>query len=268
MDPTPQTTDGPVIPFVPGRTEVPQGLGYDGEHGEFVFTFYDSADPRTGVIVFADEEGATTARVGLRGLDHYGGVTVTGGRAYVCGRGRVQVHDTRALRRGVAEPRATVKVRASSTATSHRGSLYLSRFRVSDPGAVWRYDLVDGRPVETGERLVAPPRTQGLSFDEGGNAWFSRSWGRAVRSTLTRVSAADLARDGGWTADNGRDLSLPPMAEGSVIVDGRLHQLYESGAAPYRRYARAHHVRSMVLGRLRPRENLSVHDLLGEVLGE
>lgn len=254
-------SDGPLIPFAPGRMEVPQGLGYDAEHRELVVTFYDSTDPRVGTIAFVDEEGATTVRVRLRGLDHYGGVTVTGGRTYVCGRGRVQVHDTRVLRRGVAQPLATVRVRASSTVTSSRGSLYLSRFHVSDPGVVWRYDLVDGRPVETGERFVAPPRTQGLSVDEGGNAWFSRSWGRAAPSTLTRVPAEAFAEDGGWTTDNGRDTSLPPMAEGSVIVDGRLHQLYESGAAPYRRHAPPHHLRSLVLGRLDPRERLTVHDL-------
>lgn len=267
MDRSPATTDGSVIPFATGRTEVPQGIGYDAAHDEFVFTFYDSTDPRVGVIVFAGDEGAT-ARVTLRGLDHYGGVTVSGGRTYVSGRGRVQVHDTETLRGGAAEPLATVKVRASSTVTSWRGSLYVSKFHVSDPGAVWRYDLVEGRPVDAGERLVAPPRTQGLSFDEGGHAWFSRSWGRASRSTLTRVAAGDLARDGGWTPDNGRDLPLPPMAEGSVIVDGRLHQLYESGAAPYRRHSRPHHVRSLVRGRLVPREHLSVHELVEDLLGE
>lgn len=268
MDQTAPPADGPVVPFVPGYTEVPQGLGYDAEHEEFVFTFYDSADPRTGVIAFADEEGRTAARVTLRGLDHYGGVTLTGGRTYVSGRGRVQVHDTATLRRGIAAPIATVKVRASSTVTSHAGSLFVSKFHVSDPGTVWRYDLVDGRPVDTGERLVAPPRTQGLSFDEGGHAWFTRSWGRTARSTLTRVSAAALAEDAGWTPDNGRDITLPPMAEGSVVVAGRLHQLYESAAAPYRRHARPHHVRRLVLGRLEPRERLTVHDLVEDLLGE
>lgn len=268
MDATSQMIDGSVIPFVPGWTEVPQGLGRDREHDEFVFTFYDSADARVGVVVFADAQGRVTSRVTLRGLDHYGGVTVTGGRTYVSGRGRVQVHDTETLRRGIAEPLATVKVRASSTVTSFRGSLFVSRFHVSDPGVVWRYDLVDGRPVDTGERLTAPPRTQGLSFDEGGNAWFSRSWGRTARSTLTRVAAIDLERDGGWTAGNGRDISLPPMAEGSVIVDGRLHQLYESGSAGYRRHTRPHHVRRLFLGRLEPREHLTMHDVIEDILRE
>ncbi len=267
MDGTSRMTDGRAIPFVPGFTEVPQGIGYDAEHEEFVYSFYDSADPRVGILVMDGEDGVT-ARVTLRGLDHYGGVTVTGGRTYVSGRGRVQVHDTDALRRGTAEPVATVTVRASSTVTSWRGSLYVSRFHVSDPGVVWRYALERGRPVETGESLVAPPRTQGLSFDEGGHAWFSRSWGRASPSTLTRVAAADLARDGGWTPATGQDLSLPPMAEGSVIVDGRLHQLYESGAAPYRRHARPHHVRSLLRGRLAPRELLTVHELVRVRPGE
>lgn len=267
MDRIPAMTDGTLIPFVTGHTEVPQGIGYVEERDEFVFTFYDSADPHRGVIVFAGEDG-TTARVSLRGLDHYGGVTVTGGRTYVSGRGRLQVHDTETLRGGVAEPLATVKVRASSTVTSWRGSLYVSKFHVSDPGLVWRYDLNDGRPVDTGEQLFAPPRTQGLSFDDGGTAWFSRSWGRAARSTLTRVDADDLARDGGWTADNGHDIALPPMAEGSVIVGGRLHQLYESGAAPYRRHARHHHVRSLLLGSLVPREHLSVHEVVEDLRGE
>lgn len=261
MDGTSLIADGRAIPFATGHAEVPQGIGYDADHDEFVFTFYDAADPRVGIIVFAGEAG-TTARVTLRGLDHYGGVTVTDGRTYVSGRGRVQVHDTETLRRGVAQPEATVRVRASSTVTSWRSSLYLSKFHVSDPGTVWRYDLEGGRPVETGERLVAPPRTQGLSFDDRGDAWFSRSWGRAAPSTLTRVAADDLARDGGWTPTNGRDATLPPMAEGSVIVDGRLHQLYESGAAPYRRYARAHHVRSLLGRRLVPREQLTVHELV------
>lgn len=261
MDLTPQPADGPLIPFAPGWAEVPQGLGYDEEHEEFVVTFYDAADPRVGIIAFAGRDGQTRSRVTLRGLDHYGGVTTVGGRTYVSGRGRLQVHDTAALRRGLAEPLRTVRVRAASTVTSYRGSLHVARFRVDGPGTVWRYDLVDGHPVDTGEQLVAPPRTQGLSFDDDGHAWFSRSWGRATPSTLTRVSADDLAADGGWTPDNGADVPLPPMAEGSVIVDGRLHQLYESGALPYRRHRRAHRVLSWVRGPLRPRDRFTVHDV-------
>lgn len=263
MDRVPEPTPGPLIPFAAGHEEVPQGLGYDADHDEFVLTFYSAADGRVGSVVFADREGRVTARAPLRGLDHYGGVTVTGRRTVVSGRGRLQVHDTATLRRGTSEPLATVRVRASSTVTAHRGDLYVSRFRAEGPGATWRYAVVDGRPVETGERFVAPPRTQGLSFDEEGGAWFSRSWGRSASSTLTRVSAADLAADGGWTSTNGVDLPLPPMAEGSVIVDGSLYQLYESGAAIYRRYRWPHHVRRLLDGPLRPRDRLTVHPLGG-----
>ena len=92
----------------------------------------------------------------LRGLDHCGGLAVIGDRTLVAGRGRLQVHDTGALRRGVSEPLATAGVRASSTVTVHRGDLYVSRFRVDGPGMTWRYAFVDGRPIEAGARFVAP----------------------------------------------------------------------------------------------------------------
>lgn len=241
---------------------MPQGLGHDPGRGEFVYTFYDADDPGVGSIVFADVDGRIAARAALSGLDHYGGVTLLGGRTYVCGAGRVQVHDTGLLRQGVADPEAVVPVRASSTVTSFRDGLYVARFRRNGPERMYRYDLdPDGRPVETGAVLTVPPRTQGVAFEEDGTVHFSRSWGRTTASVLTRVAASDLAADGGWTAQNGRDTSLPPMAEGSVIVDGRLHQLYESGAVPYQRYRRAHLLMSLLHGPLVPRERLTVHDL-------
>ncbi len=253
---------GAVIPLRPGSTDVPQGLGYDAEHEEFVYTFYDLGAPDVGSLVFADAEGGVTARVPLSGLDHYGGVTLHAGRTYVCGAGKVQVHDTAVLRQGIAEPLATVPVRASSTVTSHHEGLYVARFRRERPERMYRYDLdADGTPVETGAVFTVPPRTQGVAFAEDGTAYFSRSWGRARPSVLTRVAAADLDADRGWTAQNGRDTALPPMAEGSVIVDGRLHQLYESGAVPYRRYRRARLLRTLLQGPLVPRERLTVHDV-------
>lgn len=253
---------GPPIPFLPGAREVPQGLAHDPRSGELVYTFYDESDPGRGLVVFADRAGAVTARVPLAGLDHYGGVTVVGERTYVCGGGRVQVHETARLRAGAGEPLATVRVRASSTITSHRGDLYVSRFRVDEPGVMFRYEIApDGLPTATGDELVAPPRTQGVAFDGDQAVYFSRSWGRATPSVLTRVCAEDLRSDGGWTPENGHDTLLPPMAEGSVIIGRRLHQLYESGAATYRRHPWPHPVRQVLVGRLDPRERLTVHQL-------
>lgn len=253
---------GATIPFAPGATDVPQGLGYDAEHGEFVYTFYDSADQHVGALVFADETGAASARVALTGLHHYGGVTLMDGRTYVCGGGKVQVHDTAVARAGRSQPLMTVPVRASSTMTSHAGSLHVAAFRRDRPGRMYRYDVAaDGAPVETGESWTVPPCTQGVAFADDGSVFFSRSWGRSRPSTLTRVAADDLRRDGGWTLRNGTDTALPPMAEGAVIVDGRLHQLYESGAFPYHRHQRAHLLSTLVLGPVRPRDRLTVHEV-------
>lgn len=264
--PTDTHEPGAVIPLRLDSTDVPQGLGYDAEHEEFVYTFHDADDPVAGSIVFADEDGTISGQAPLRDLDHYGGVTLHDGRTYVCGAGQVQVHDTARLRRGVAEPLVTTSVRASSTVTSYQDGLYVTKFRRDRPDRMYRYDLdEDGTPVETGAVFTVPPQTQGVAFAPDGTVYFSRSWGRAKPSVLTRVAAADLAADGGWTAQNGRDTSLPPMAEGSVIVDGRLHQLYESGAVPYRRYQRAHLLMSLLRGPLAPRERLTVHDLGGKV---
>ncbi|WP_338747915.1 hypothetical protein [Janibacter alittae] len=255
---------GAVIPLRPDSTDVPQGLAWDEAHEEFVYTFYDADDHSTGWVVFADRDGRVSARTRLGGLVHYGGITLHGGRTYVCGAGAVQVHDTRRLRQGVGEPLMTTRVRAGSTVTSHRDGLYVTGFRRDRPGRMYRYDLdEDGAPVETGAVFTVPPQTQGVAFAPDGTVYFSRSWGRARRSVLTRVGASDLAEDGGWTAQNGRDTSLPPMAEGSVVVDGRLHQLYESGALRYRRHRRADLAMSLLRGPLAPRERLTVHDLGG-----
>lgn len=255
---------GAVIPLRPDSTDVPQGLARDEEHEEFVYTFYDADDHTAGWVVFADRDGRVSAQAPLSGLSHYGGITLHGGRTYVCGAGAVQVHETRRLRQGISEPLMTTQVRASSTVTSHQDGLYVARFRRERPDRMYRYDLdEDGTPVETGAVFTVPPQTQGVAFAQDGTVYFSRSWGRTRSSVLTRVVAADLAADGGWTAQNGRDASLPPMAEGSVVVDGRLHQLYESGAVPYQRYQRAHLLMSLLRGPLAPRERLTVHDLGG-----
>lgn len=258
----PEHEEGAVIPFAPDGTDVPQGLAFDGEGGEFVYTFYDNADQHVGAVVFADAEGNPSARVPLAGLHHYGGITLMGELTYVCGARKVQVHDTTLLRQEINDPLMTVPVLASSTVTSHAGSLYLTAFRKDGPGRMYRYDLeTDGRPVATGEEATVPPQTQGVAFADDDTVFFSRSYGRSRPSTLTRVAADDYRRDGGWTPQNGRDTPLPPMAEGSVIVDGRLHQLYESGAHPYLRHAKAHLLSTLLLGPVRPRDRLTVHDL-------
>ena len=54
---------GAVIPLRPD--DVPQGLGYDEEHGDFVITYYDAADPRRGSLVFTEGQGRVSARVEL-----------------------------------------------------------------------------------------------------------------------------------------------------------------------------------------------------------
>ncbi|NYF99502.1 hypothetical protein [Janibacter cremeus] len=262
--PTDSHESGAVIPLRPDSTDVPQGLAWDEEHEEFVYTFYDADDHTAGRVVFADRDGRVSAQAPLSGLGHYGGITLHGGRTYVCGAGAVQVHATQRLRQGIGEPLMTVRVRASSTVTSHQDGLYVTTFRRDRPERMYRYDLdQDGTPVETGAVFTVPPQTQGVAFAPDGTVYFSRSWGRSRPSVLTRVEAADLAADGGWTAQNGRDTPLPPMAEGSVVVDGRLHQLYESGAAPYRRYQRAHGLLSLLRGPLAPRERLTAHDVGG-----
>lgn len=279
--------DGPQIPFS-SKSQVPQGLAYNARDDELVYTFYDEDDDTDGEIVFVDREtGEVTSRVPLEGLDHYGGVYVDGDYTYVAGGGDTQVYRTDQLRAPRTEeidnplevitgeetltrtlpavPVDTIDTRAHSTVTVHDGHLYVTQFTKddADPGNMYKYEIgADGSP--TGDPVgtyQVPPQTQGVSFDEAGNAYYSSSYGRGNESTLTRVSADDFGRDGGWTEDNGDAHTIPNMAEGSVIIDGQLYQLYESGADKYDSYTGPDKVVGLVAGQLDPRDRLTVHDL-------
>lgn len=278
--------DGPKIPFR-DKGQIPQGLGYNEADDELVYTFYDEDDDTDGEIVFVDREtGEVTSRVPLEGLDHYGGVTVNGEYTYVSGGGNTQVYRTEDLRNPetttipnpgaawggdptmdvvhTAEPIDTVDTKAHSTVTVHDDKLYVTQFTKGDddPGTMYAYEIgADGSPTGEPKTYQVPPQTQGVSFDEAGNAYYSSSYGRNNESTLTRVSAEDFARDGGWTQDNGRSQEIPNMAEGSVVVDGRLYQLYESGADKYDDNPGPDFIVDRVVGDTDPRDRLTVHDL-------
>lgn len=182
--------DGPQIPFTGDRHEVPQGLahfrGVD-ENGdpvdELVYTSYqydpdDPDDTTHGEIVFMDRRtGEVTSRVPLEGIDHYGGVTVVGDYTYVSGGGRLQVYETSALRdpqRRLVQPEGPIAE-----------AFGVEPYYVIDPATPSNYGT-------TGDEYTVPPQTQGVSFDEAGNAYYSRSHGRGVPSLLTRVSAGQV----------------------------------------------------------------------------
>lgn len=278
--------DGPRIPFR-NRGQIPQGLGYNAKDDELVHTFYDEDDDTDGEIVFVDRTtGEVTSRVPLKGLDHYGGVSVNGEYTYVSGGGHTQVYLTEDLRNpasrevvlpglGFAEPRPltitqpaepldTVDTKAHSSVTVHDDTLYVTQFTQdeNEPGSMYAYRIGDdGSPTGDPVRYQVPPQTQGVSFDEAGNAYYSSSFGRGNESTLTRVPAGDFAADGGWTRDNGRAHTIPTMAEGCVVIDGRLYQLYESGADKYDDYPGPDIIGNTFSGRTDPRDRLTVHDL-------
>ncbi|GAB3115484.1 hypothetical protein GCM10027055_23430 [Janibacter alkaliphilus] len=273
--------DGPEIPFS-DKGQVPQGMSYDPVNDELVYTFYDEDDDTDGEIVFVDREtGEVTSRVPLRGQDHYGGVAVHGEYTYVSGGGDVQVYRTEDLRDpeqtsvelpGLgsypvtvpAEPIDTVDTAAHSTVTVHNDELYVTQFTEDEntPGTMYRYEIgADGSPVgdPVGEYAV-PPQTQGVSFDEAGNAYFAQSYGRGNTSTLTQLSPSEL-QDGGWHEGAGTSQTIPNMAEGNVIIDGQLYQLYESGADKYDDYTGPDGIVEEFAGELDPRDRVTVHDL-------
>ena len=276
-----------------------QGLDENGDPvDELVYTFYGKGDTHDGEIVFMDREtGEVTSRVPLEGIDHYGGVTVVGDNTYVSGGGKLQVYETAKLRNpdmtlidpntpewdwmlidepflvtngarpinyGTTDAEITaladgVPVDASSTVTSYKDSLFVTDFDKHNPSKMYRYEIgPDGRPIPTGDSYDVPPKTQGVSFDEDGNAYFSTSYGRYADSEMVVVPAEDM-NAGGWDEDDHHGSDLPKMAEGSVIIDGKLYQLYESGSSAYG--AHGPDVLGDVTGATDPRERLTVHDV-------
>lgn len=265
--------DGAKIPL--HDTEwIPQGVSIDEKTGLYVYTFYHQDNDRAGKMVFADEDGHVVSEISLAGLDHYGGVYVNGDRTYVSGDGHVQIYDTQALRdAGVCadvKPLDTVETEAHSTVTVHDGHLYVTQFKDEihsergepmgpsrtwpERGSMYRYELdADGNvvPDATPQKYEVPPKTQGVSFDEAGNAYFTSSYGRMPGSTSDLYMVpADKLDD--WSDDDATKISIPKMAEGSFIRNGKLYQLYESGADKYD---------TPIL--TDPRDRLTVHDLLG-----
>ncbi|KRE38032.1 hypothetical protein ASG73_10630 [Janibacter sp. Soil728] len=262
-------TDGAKIPLV-GTEWVPQGVSFDERTGLYVYTYYHEDQDTAGKMVFADEDGNIVSDVSLAGIDHYGGVYVNGDRTYVSGDGQVQIYDTQELRKaGVCAdvtPIDTIPTDAHSSVTVHDGHLYVSQFldethseggQRMEPSRTWpargsmyKYELNDdgsiGDQVGTYE---VPPKTQGVSFDEAGNAYFTSSYGRWPGSTSDLYMVpADKLDD--WSDDDATKISVPKMSEGSFIKDGQLHQLYESGADKYDTPLFTD-----------PRDRLTVHDL-------
>lgn len=255
------TMPGPVIPETlatgqDGAGWTPQGLGYDPETGHLLQTSYQEVvDPATGETTYqaqlsiidpATGQVVNTVDLGARDGDtppnHAGGVVVHDGTAWVSS----SDNPPRLVPYSMSElssqsPGSQVgpsgppqEVRAGASSTVHGDTLYVATFDKSGPGELHTYTWdPDTRSwADPQGPFDCPPKTQGIAV-RGNEIVFSTSHGRDNGSTLASYNLDQVTSGRQDVDDPLREVDIPNMSEGLVMLPGGVVSTHESGASPY-----------------------------------
>jgi hypothetical protein len=216
---------------------VPQGLAYWPEQDALVISYYDGEYAKNSRLAVIDREsGAKRKILELPEQGHVGGLAMSPGYLWVASSGTVS-RIAKAKLEGTADggrltTDSTYKLAATSFATMEGDDhLWVGKYE-SNRGTsakAYRYPLTGEEPATGPDRTVTiPSNVQGMAVF-GDKVVLSRSGGEGIDadSTLEVRPASDPA------SDQGRVIVAPNMSEGVVFGRGKVHVVYESGAAKY-----------------------------------
>lgn len=112
----------------------------------------------------------------------------------------------------------------------HDGKIYVATHHVYTPAGVGVYRF-QGDHLKKCDSFLVPSKVQGLSFDEEGRVWLSRSYGRTKSSELAVYQ--DLEQLKANLFEPMETVEMPPGSEGIVATGGLCYVLFETASYKY-----------------------------------
>ena len=239
--------DGTII-----TTMVPQAITY--VDGYFLISAYDSDKNVNSVIYLISEEDGFLRTIILPNDAHVGGLAYDGKNIWVSGKNNT-IHTfkaeviTEALAQAeesffLTEYSQDYQVENTPSFLSYYNDvIYVGTFTVSDPSLISAYQIQEKANIPIISKvyeIVIPNRSQGAFFTDAG-LLISRSYSRN-NTTPNYISQleyyqinipSDLNQSPFEIGEPKKVLILPPMAEGTILVDDCFYVVFESCATVY-----------------------------------
>jgi hypothetical protein len=228
---------------------IPQGLTtwgsyYGAGQDLLVYTAYSQSGGRARIQGIDPRDGSKTNFAQLQAGTHAGGVAIVGSWAFVPGA------NDGAVRRYKLSRLADIFAHGPSSdaldgafagdvvgtgfLTQAGNTIYAGTFNPDGLGVMRTYSVdANGDLHATSGDIQVPKKTQGLLVLPDYFV-FSTSYGRTKRSNIYVVKRGYSSLATSYNNGNLRCVRIPTMSEGLAFTDGRIYQLFESGADCYR----------------------------------
>jgi hypothetical protein len=228
---------------------IPQGLTtwksyYGAGKDLLVYTAYSQSGGRARIQGIDPRDGSKTNFAQLQRGTHAGGVAIVGKWAFVPGAnaGSVRRYNLSRLAGIFAHGPSSDAldgafagdVVGTGFLTQAGNTIYAGTFNQNGLGVMRTYSVdADGKLHATSGNIQVPKKTQGLLVLPDYFV-FSSSYGRTKRSNIYVVKRGYSSLATSYNNGNLRCVRAPTMAEGVALTDGKIYQLFESGADCYR----------------------------------
>jgi uncharacterized repeat protein (TIGR02543 family) len=222
--------------------QCPQGLCLTPDY--IIVSSYALEEDALGSLTFYDKEtGQYLMTFGMEANSHLGGIAYDGNYIWICHSNTkkleaisydflqrlIQVSNQNFI--DITSCFAQYEVEnVPSCITAYQGKLYVATHRIYTPGSLYCYVMKEGR-LEKTESFLLPTKVQGISFDDAGRVWLSRSYGRTKSSELSVYQ--DLTSLKKQWMEPDIQVEMPPGSE-EIVVEGDIcYVLFETASYKY-----------------------------------
>ena len=222
--------------------QCPQGLCITPEY--YIVSSYAMENDKLGALTLYDRDsGEYVVSLGMEAESHLGGVAYDGRNLWICHSNTNEIecisYDFVQKIAGLSNQNfvdisncfSKYKVNnVPSCITCSDNTLYVATHRVYTPGVLYCYKLIDNT-LQLKEKLLIPPKVQGIYFDKKGGTWLSQSYGRNRSSHLLYYSNLSALRKEFMIPEV--SVEMPPGSEAVVVDDNICYVLFETASYKY-----------------------------------
>lgn len=222
--------------------QCPQGFCITPDY--YVVSSYAMENDKLGALTLYDRKSQEyVVSLGMEASSHLGGVTFDGENLWICHSNTREVerisYDFVKRLAGISNQNfidisgcfSRYKVdNVPSCITYHQGMLYVVTFRIYTPGVMYCYELKDNS-LQLKEKILMPPKVQGIVLDEKNRVWISQSYGRNRSSHLLIYESIDALKKTMWSPAG--SVEMPPGSEAVDFREGVCFVLFETASYKY-----------------------------------
>lgn len=222
--------------------QCPQGLCITPEY--YIVSSYSMESDKLGALSLYDRKtGAYVVSFGMEAKSHLGGVAFDGKNLWICHSNTKEIEciSYDFIKRiakvsnqnfiDITECFTKYKVNnIPSCIACKDGKIYVATHRVYALGVLYCYEFIDNS-LKLKEKILIPPKVQGIFFDEQNQIWISQSYGRNKSSYLLFYES--YARLKSEVLKATATLEMPPGSEAVVVDNGIVYVLFETASYKY-----------------------------------